>query len=85
MHQNGGMPGMTIRDVIAQGKGNNYPILRLRYLNRYITINDKKTVENGCVLDDSLERLKTRYRNSWYRFAIEFVGEEKPQICLIND
>jgi hypothetical protein len=63
----------------------NYAVLRNRYLNRYVTINDKKIVESDRVLGELLERLKTNYHDSWYRFAIEFVDEEEPQICLIND
>ncbi len=63
----------------------NYAVLRNRYLNRYVAINDKKIVESDRVLGELLERLKTNYHDSWYRFAIEFVDEEEPQICLIND
>ena len=63
----------------------NYAVLRNRYLNRYVAINDKKIVESDRALDKLLERLKTNYHDSWYRFAIEFVDEEEPQICLIND
>lgn len=56
----------------------NYTILRYRYLNRYVAINDKKIVESDRVLDELLERLKTNYHDSWYRFAIEYVdGEER--------
>ncbi len=55
------------------------------YPNRYVAINDKKIVESDRVLDELLERLKTNYHDSWHRFAIEFVDEEEPQICLIND
>ena len=63
----------------------NYTILRYRYLNRYVAINDKKIVESDHVLDELLERLKTNYNDRWYRFAIEFVDEEETHICLIND
>ena len=63
----------------------NYATTRYRYLNRYVAINDKKIVESDRALDKLLERLKTNYHDSWYRFAIEFVDEEEPQICLIND
>ena len=63
----------------------NYTMLGHRYLNRYVAINDKKIVESDRVLDELLERLKTNYHDSWYRFAIEFVDEEEPQTCLIND
>ncbi len=58
----------------------NYAVLRNRYLNRYVAINDKKIVESDRALDELLERLKTNYHDSWYRFAIEFVDEEEPQI-----
>jgi hypothetical protein len=60
----------------------NYAVLRNRYLNRYVAINDKKIVESDRVLGELLERLKTNYHDSWYRFAIEFVDEEEPQICF---
>ena len=63
----------------------NYTTLRNRYPNRYVAINDKKIVESDRVLDELLERLKTSYHDSWHRYAIEFVDQEEPQICLIND
>ncbi len=58
----------------------NYTILKYRYLNRYVAINDKRIVESDRVLDELLERLKTNYHDSWYRFAIEFLYEAEPTI-----
>ena len=63
----------------------NYTVIRNRYLNMYVAINDKKIVESNRVLDELLERLKTNHHDIWYRFAIEYVDGEEPQICLIND
>ncbi|HYO06622.1 MAG TPA: hypothetical protein VER14_06540 [Phototrophicaceae bacterium] len=63
----------------------NFTVPWNRFLKRYVTINDKKIVESDRVLGELLERLKTNYHDSWYRFAIEFVDGEEPQICLIND
>ncbi len=51
----------------------NYTMLRNKCANRYVAINDKKIVDSDRVLDELLERLKTNYHDSWYRFAIEFV------------